>query len=366
MLRIEPRKEPSRVMLYATPFVAVGLTVISGFILFSLLGKDPVEATWLVFVSPLTSLYSISELMVKATPLVLIAVGLAFGFRAGVWNIGAEGQFTAGALAGGATALALYEVEGLWVLPLICLAGALGGMAWAAIPAFLRTRFNTNEILVSLMLVYVATLLLSVLVHGALRDPEGLNFPESRLFSDSALLPILIEGTRAHIGVLVALLAVAVAWVLLRWHIIGFQIKVVGQAPRAARFAGFSNARIVWFSFMVSGALAGLAGVFEATGPVGQLVPALPVGYGFTAIIVAFLGRLHPVGILLGGLLLALTYIGGEAAQISMSLPSSTTRVFQGMLLFFLLATDVLVNYRLKWIVPERRALPATVQQPAE
>jgi general nucleoside transport system permease protein len=367
MLKIEPRKEPSRLMLYTTPFVAVGLTVAAGFFLFSVLGHDPVEATRLIFISPLTSLYAISELLVKATPLILIAVGLAFGFRAGVWNIGAEGQFAIGALSGGAVALALYEVDGVWVLPLVCLAGALGGMAWAAIPAFLRTRFNTSEILVSLMLVYVATLLLSVLVHGPLRDPEGQNFPESRLFSNSAVLPILISGTRAHIGFVVALLAVVVSWVLLRSHMIGFQIKVVGQAPRAARFAGFSNSRIVWFCFMVSGALAGLAGVFEATGPVGQLVPALPVGYGFTAIIVAFLGRLHPLGILIGGLLLALTYIGGEAAQIAMNLPSAITRVFQGMLLFFLLATDVLVNYRLRWIAPERRAVPAAAaQQPAE
>jgi len=366
MLKIEVRKEPSRLMLYSTPLIAVALTVLSGFFLFSVLGKDPVRATTLIFISPLTSLYSLSELAVKATPLVLIAVGLAFGFRAGVWNIGAEGQFTIGALSGGATALALYNVEGLWVLPLVCLMGALGGMAWAAIPAFLRTRFNTNEILVSLMLVYVATLLLGVLVHGPLRDPDGQNFPESRLFSNSAILPILISGTRAHVGSLVALLAVAVAWVLLRWHIIGFQVKVVGQAPRAARFGGFSESRIVWFCFLLSGGLAGLAGVFEATGPVGQLVPALPVGYGFTAIIVAFLGRLHPVGILAGGLLLASTYIGGEAAQISMSLPSSITRVFQGMLLFYLLATDILVNYRLKWRSAPPRLLPARAPQPAE
>lgn len=366
MLKIEPRKEPSVFMLYATPFIAVILTMLAGFVLFLTLGNDPVTATTLIFFSPLSSLYSISELIVKATPLILIAVGLAFGFRAGVWNIGAEGQFTIGAITGGAVALALYQVEGLWVLPLICVAGALGGMAWAAIPAFLRTRFNTNEILVSLMLVYVATHLLSILVHGPLRDPDGFNFPESRLFHDAALLPPLIGGTRAHIGFAVAIAMVIIAWIIFRSHMIGFQIKVVGQAPRAARFAGFSSPRIVWICFMVSGALAGLAGVFEATGPVGQLVPALPVGYGFTAIIVAFLGRLHPVGILLGGLLLALTYIGGEAAQIAMSLPSATTHVFQGMLLFFLLATDILINYRLKWTAAERLPVAAAAHRPAE
>lgn len=337
-------------MLCATPFIALALTILAGFVLFALLGKDPIRATLLIFVEPLTSLYSISELMVKATPLILIAVGLALGFRAGVWNIGAEGQFTMGALAGGAMALALYEVEGYWVLPLVCLAGAFGGMVWAAIPALLRTRFNTNEILVSLMLVYVATLLLSMLVHGPLRDPDGQNFPESRLFHNAATLPLLIAETRAHIGFAVAIVVVIAAWILLRSHVLGFQIKVVGQAPRAARFAGFSNSRIVWISFMISGALAGLAGVFEAAGPVGQLVPALPVGYGFTAIIVAFLGRLNPIGIMFAGLLLALTYIGGETAQISMSLPASTTRVFQGLLLFFLLATDIFVGFRLRWI----------------
>lgn len=303
MLKLEPRKEPSRAMLYATPFIAVLMTIIAGFVLFAFMGKDPVRATFIIFLEPLTSLYSISELMVKSTPLILIGVGLAMGFRAGVWNIGAEGQFAIGAICGSAVALALYQVEGFWVLPLMCLAGILGGMAWAAIPAFLKTRFNTNEILVSLMLVYVAILLLSLLVHGPMRDPEGHNFPESRLFSDSATLPIIIAGTRAHIGFVVALGLVLVAWFILDRHILGFQIKVTGEAPRAARFAGFSDARVVWISFMISGGLAGLAGTFEAAGPVGQLVPALPVGYGFTAIIVAFLGRLHPVGVLLGAYL---------------------------------------------------------------
>ncbi len=356
MLRIEPRKEPSRLILYATPFIAVALTILSGFVLFSILDKDPVQATLLIFFKPLTSLYSISEMIVKATPLILIGVGLALCFQANVWNIGAEGQFTMGAICGGAVALALHGVPGFWVLPLVCAAGIAGGMIWAAIPALLRTRFNTNEILTSLMLVYVATLTLNVLMHGALRDPQGHNFPESKLFHDAATLPILISDTRAHIGFVFALLFVVLGWILLRWHVIGFQIKVSGQAPRAARYAGFSSDRVVWFSLLVSGALAGLAGIFEAAGPVGQLVPALPVGYGFTAIIVAFLGRLHPVGVLLAGLLLALTYIGGEGAQIAMKLPAATTQVFQGMLLFYLLAMDIFVNYRIRM----RRAAAAS------
>jgi general nucleoside transport system permease protein len=336
--------------------MAVGLTLIGGAILFALLGKPPLQTLLMVFVEPLTSLRGIAELLVKATPLILIAIGLAAGFRGGIWNIGAEGQFTVGALSGGAVALAVYPETGPWLLPLMALGGILGGMAWAAIPALLRTRFNTNEILVSLMLTYVATLLLSSLIHGPLRDPQGFNFPESRLFQTS--LPIIIEGTRAHIGFLVALAVAAVAWVLMERHMLGYQLRVLGQAPKAARFGGFSGNRLVWLSFMISGGCAGLAGLFEVAGPVGQLVPAIPVGYGFTAIIVAFLGRLHPGGIVLAGLLLALTYIGGETAQIALSLPSATTSVFQGMFLFFLLGTDALVNYRPRW-VPRRRPAPA-------
>ena len=353
MLRLEPRKEVSQPMLYATPVMAVALTIAAGMIMFLAMGEDPVRAISIIFFDPLFDSFSITEMVVKATPLILIAIGLSFGFRAGVWNIGAEGQFTIGAVTGGSVALIFWEVEGFWVLPLMSTAGILGGMAWAAIPAFLRTRFNANEILVSLMLTYVAILVLSVMTHGILRDPDGYNFPESRLFHDSATLPILIEGTRAHVGFIVALLVVATAWVLLARHIIGFQIKVMGQAPHAARFGGFLESRVVWLCLMISGGLAGLAGLFEAAGPVGQLVPSLPVGYGFTAIIVAFLGRLHPVGVVFAGLVMALTYIGGETAQIEIGTPAAVTGLFQGVLLFFLLASDVLTSYHVRFGKPK-------------
>jgi ABC-type uncharacterized transport system permease subunit len=364
MLRLEPRREPSRLMFYLTPFLAVLLTLIAGAALFAALGKPPLATLRLIFIAPLTSLRGLSELTVKGTPLILIAIGLSAGFRGGIWNIGAEGQFTVGALAGGCVALAVYPETGFWLLPLMALAGIAGGMAWAAIPALLRTRFNTNEILVSLMLTYVATLLLSSLMHGPLRDPDGFNFPESRIFQTA--LPIIIEGTRAHIGFLVALVLAGLSWVLMQHHMLGYQLRVLGQAPKAARFGGFSQSRLVWLSFMISGGCAGLAGLFEAAGPVGQLVPAIPVGYGFTAIIVAFLGRLHPGGIVIAGMLMALTYIGGETAQIALSLPSATTAVFQGMFLFFLLGTDALVHYRPRW-VPRRApaAIHTDASQPA-
>ncbi|GAB6051276.1 ABC transporter permease [Magnetospira thiophila] len=349
MITLEARPELSRTWVYLSPVLAVVLTMISGALLFAFMGHAPLAALAAYFIEPLSSLYGLAELAVKATPLVLCAVGLAMGFRAGVWNIGAEGQLTLGALGGGGLALLFYDVQGVWLLPLMALAAMAAGMAWAALSAVLRTRFNTNEILTSLMLVYVALELLKFLVHGPWRDPDGMNFPESRLFHDSALLPLLLDGTRLHLGSLIALLAVAVAWLLFGRHMIGFQIRVIGQAPRAARFAGFSEKNSVWFAMLLTGALAGLAGLFEVAGPMGQLMPSISPGYGFTAIIVAFLGRLHPVGVLLAGLLMALTYLGGENAQIVLNMPNAITGVFQGLLLFYLLACDLLVRYRPRW-----------------
>ncbi|QHQ35710.1 ABC transporter permease [Algicella marina] len=347
MLTLEPRTAgPLRQVL--TPVLAIVATMIAGGILFMLLGKNPVEAIKIIFVDPLFDAYSRSELLVKAAPLALIATGLSFGYRANVWNIGAEGQFILGAICGGAVGLAFYGIDGWFVLPLMAVAGMLGGFAWAMIPAFLRTRFNANEILVSLMLVYVATLLLSALVSGPLRDPDGFNFPESRQFHDSATLPILLQGTRVHIGIVIALLVSLVGWLVLQRHVFGFQIKLMGAAPRAAHFAGVSTNRMVYLCLGISGALAGLAGMFEAAGPVGQLVPSLPAGYGFTAIIVAFLGRLHPAGIILASLVLALTIIGGETAQYLLQVPKAAISVFQGMLLFFLLAFEIFTRFRLR------------------
>jgi simple sugar transport system permease protein len=351
MFRIEARGQPSQRMLLLTPLLAIALTVVSGFCLFALLGHDPLAALYHFFVSPVTSTYGVAELVVKATPLILIATGLSIGFRANVWNIGAEGQLTVGAIAGGGLALWLYDSGSPLVLPAMLAAGALGGMAWAAIPAFLRTRCNVNEILTSLMLTYVALLLLSLLVHGPWRDPAGFNFPQSRMFSMAATMPVLLDGTRLHLGALLALAAALGAWIMLGRTLIGFQVKVVGAAPAAAGFAGFSQKRMVWLSLLAGGGLAGLAGIGEVAGPIGQLVPVISPGYGFTAIIVAFVGRLHPLGVIAAGLVMALSYIGGENAQIAVGLPIAVTGVFQGMLLFFLLACDVLVRYR---IVPAR------------
>lgn len=349
MPRLERRPQISTAMMYLSPVFALALTLAAGVVLFSIMQVPPGEALYAFFVEPVTSVYGITELGVKATPLILIGTALAIGFRASVWNIGAEGQLTFGAIVGGGVALALHEVDAFWVLPLMLVAAVAGGMAWAAIPAWLRTRFHANEILVSLMLTYVATLLLSYLVHGPWRDPGGFNFPESRVFHDAATLPLLVDGSRLHIGFALALLVVAASSVMISRTLVGFQVRVIGSAPRAGRYAGFSHNAIIWLSLLLGGACAGLAGVIEVAGPIGQLLPSISPGYGFTAIIVAFVGRLHPIGVLLAGLLMALSYLGGENAQISLNLPLAVTGVFQGLLLFLLLACDVLIRYRIRF-----------------
>jgi simple sugar transport system permease protein len=334
-------------MSYLSPLIAVALTLVTGIIFSGLVGMNPLDAFHAFFIAPIDDLYGLGELGVKAAPLMLIAVGLAIGFRSNVWNIGAEGQLTAGAIVGGGLALLFYEVEGVWVLPLMVLGGAVGGMAWASIPALLKTRFNTNEILVSLMLNYVAILFMSYLVHDPWRDPDGFNFPESRLFSDSAMLPIVLEDTRLHLGIVFALIAVMLGWVFVRKSFVGFQMQVAGLADSAALYAGFRRRRMVWIGLLVGGAMAGIAGLCEVAGPIGQLLPSVSPGYGYAAIIVAFVGRLHPVGILLASLLMSLLYLGGESAQMELGLPSAITGVFQGVLLFYLLAADMFINFRL-------------------
>lgn len=354
MIRLEKRAQPSQFWTFATPFLAVLFTMIAGGIMFAALGSDPLVAIRTIFWDPIFSeqfaAYSRPQLLVKAGPLILIAIGLSLGFKAGIWNIGAEGQYIIGAICGAGMGLAFYPSESFIIFPLMILAGALGGWAWAMIPAVLKTRFGTNEILVSLMLVYVAEAWLASVSSGLLKNPEGMGFPGSRnlqQYPAAANLEI-IQGTGMHYGVLAAFIAVIFAYVLLSRHMLGFQIRLAGEAPRAARFAGVNPKRIVFLCLGIAGALAGMAGMFEVAGPAGQITIDFNSGYGFTAIIVAFLGRLHPVGILFAGLLMALTYIGGELASLMLGIPSAAIQLFQGMLLFFLLATDVFINFRLR------------------
>jgi general nucleoside transport system permease protein len=360
-LVLEKRPERSAVIAVASPLIAVALAVVTFAILFAIMGKDPIRALYVYFIEPLTDSFTLQEMVVKATPLVMIAVGLALCYIANIWNIGAEGQFIVGAVCGSWLAVRTNGTDvGFWLLPAMLIMGAIGGALYGLIPAICRVYFGASEILTSLMLVYVANLGLDYMVRGPWRDPQGMNFPTTAAFDPAASIGALFQGTgRMHAGSIIALVVVMLAAVLLGRTIMGFQIRLVGAAPRAARFSGFNANRLVLFTFAVSGGLAGLAGIIEVAGPIGHLDPGVPSGYGFTAIIVAFLGRLNPIGILIAGLFLALTYIGGEGAQISLKVPLDLTKVFQGILLFYVLACDSLIVYRVRVLRTVRKAVPA-------
>ncbi|MCH8180179.1 MAG: ABC transporter permease [Proteobacteria bacterium] len=349
MFRLEPRPGPSRWMTWLSPLIALAITVVVGTALFVALGKDPLAALRLFFVEPLRGAHALSELSLKATPLVLIALGLSACFRANLWNIGAEGQFILGAVCAGGVAMQAGPDTGRGFVAAVLLAGVLGGMAWAALVAWLRDSFHANEILVSLMLVYVAEMLLGYLVYGPWKDPLGYNFPQTITFLEAARVPRLFAGLRMNLGVPIALLVVALMSLFLFRHLAGFQLQVGGLAPAAAGYAGFAGRRSLWTALLLSGGLAGLAGALDVAGPQGQLTPYVPLGYGFAAIIVAFVGRLNPLGIVFSAVLMSMFYIGGEMAQSRLGLPKALTGVFQGLLLFALLACDTFIHQRLRW-----------------
>jgi ABC-type uncharacterized transport system permease subunit len=363
--RFEPRATPSSAMVLGSPLIALALTVIVGTLLFVALGKNPVTGLSMFFWEPVKSGYAWSEIAMKAVPLVLIALGLSLCYRANVWNIGAEGQYILGAICAGGVAIQAGAGTSRAIVIVILMAGVIGGMAWAAIVALLRERFNANEILVSLMLVYVAEMLLGWLVYGPWKDPGGFNFPQTINFPASTQVPTLVQGWRVNVGVFVALAAVVAMTLFLFRSLRGFQAQVSGLAPAAAAYAGFSARANLWTVLLVSGGLAGLAGALEVAGPIGQLTPHVPAGYGFAAIIVAFVGRLHPVGVVFAAVLMSMFVIGGELAQSRMQLPKSVTGVFQGLLLFCLLACDTFIHQRLR-LVPRapKTAAPAIATTP--
>ena len=369
LLKLAARGHRSQFWAIASPLLAIVFTVLVTGLLFMAFGKPPLHALDVFLIQPVMSANGLAELCVKAAPLVMIGVGIALAARANVWNIGAEGQFILGAIFGGGLALALPDLPAVVLYPAMLLAGIVGGMLYGGLVAWLRVSFNASEILTSLMLNYVAQLLLIYLVSSPWRDAQGFGFPQTAMFSSSAAAPILFEGTRFHLGIVFAVLVAIVGWIALAHTILGFQLRVQGSAPRAARFAGFSDKRIIWLSMLVSGGLAGLAGIFEVSGPIGQLTGQISPGYGYTAIIVAVLGRLHPLGVVLAGLLLALSYLGGEAAQIDLGLPSAVTGIFQGVLLFFLLACDALILFKIKLSLPAKLTAsraPSAAPRPAE
>lgn len=346
--RLEKRPEPSKLMIYTAPVLSVLLTMVIGAVIFSLIGFDGIGAVREIFFTPLSNAYRWQDLGVKAAPLIIIGVGLSIAYRANVWNIGAEGQYIMGGLAATWVALSTYGMTGWWILPLMALAGVVGGGLYAGIPALLKTRLNVNEILTSLMLTYASVQLIYYLVRAPWRDPMGMGFPQTRVFSEAARLPTIIPGTIVHLGVPIAIVVALIAWFIMQRSVFGYQMKVVGAAPHAARYGGFKENRTIWLAMLVSGGLAGFAGMLEVAGPFQRMVPSFPTGYGFTAIIVAFLGRLNPLGVVFAGVVMAITFVGGDVAQTSIGLDSAATGIFQAMVLFFLLAADILVRYRVR------------------
>ena len=352
-LRFERRAEPSLLMLVVTPIASVLLTMLLGAALFQALGYNGFAAVKEIFFTPILASYKWQDVATKAAPLILIGLGLAVGNQAKVWNIGAEGQYVIGALSGAGVAYATQTAEGFWIIPLMILAGIAGGMAWAAIPAFLKIHFRVNEILSSLMLTYVGLQVLSYLITGPWKDPKGHNFPQTPPFTDAQLLPHTLPGTPIPPSLVVAVVLALVFWLLTARSVFGYQIRVIGAAPHAARYGGFDGPRTVWLAMLIGGGMAGLAGILEASSQSGQINLGFPSGYGFTGIIVAFLGRLHPIGVVIAGIVLAISYVGGQVAQSAVHVPNATAGIFQAMMLFFLLASDILVRYRLRIVRPQ-------------
>lgn len=346
---VEPRIGGAGTRVLLAPLVAVVTTVFAAVVLMSSLGIAPARAIWQLYIEPLSSLYNLGEVLLKMAPLLIIAQALAIGFRAKVWNIGAEGQLLMGAIGGSLLPLWFNSSVNPMMLPAMAICGMLFGIAWAALAAFLRTRFNANEILVTLMLNSIALQFLYYLVSGPLRDPAGFNFPQSALFPQVAMLPSLFGMGRANVSLLVGLLVTVAAWIFVERSMTGYKLQVGGIAPAAARYAGFREKRAIWLSLCIGGAAAGLAGVFEVAGPLGQLQRAISPGYGFAAIIVAFLGGLNAIGILFAAFFMAVIYVGGDMAQASAGVPYALNTALQGVLLVSYIGARLFTDYRVIW-----------------
>ncbi|PLS81266.1 MAG: ABC transporter permease [Chloroflexi bacterium] len=352
MWRIERRTAPTAGVAALVPLVSILLALLLGALLLLLAGQNPLVVYGAMLNGAFGSLNGVAETIVKTIPLSLAALGVGIAFRMLLWNIGAEGQLYFGAIA--ATGLALYVMP--WaptvvLLPMMVLAGFVGGALWGLIPGALRAFLNVNEIITSLMLNYVAILFSEYLVHGPWRNPQGLGFPGTRTLPDSAWLPRL-SPTRVHLGLLLAVIAAGVLFVILRRTWWGYEIRVIGENQRAARYAGINIPRNMLLVMAVSGGLAGIAGMSEVAGIAHQLQRSLSPGYGYTAIIVAWLAKLNPWSTLMVAFLFAGLLVGGDQLQISMGLPAAIAPMLQGTILFFLLGGEVLSRYRLTKVRP--------------
>ena len=367
-LKLEKRLQPSRAIALLVPIGSLVLALGFGAILLRLAGADPLLTYRAMLEGALGTpaqwqqgdFYALSETLVKATPLMLCGLAVSIAFRMLFWNIGAEGQLVMGGFAAGAVALWLPDLAPWlphWIfLPLMGLAGILGGAVWGLVPGLLKAYLKVNEIITTLMLNYIAILWVQHLYYGPWKDPKGFGFPGTAQFAAFTWLPRLTG--RVHVGIILAVGAAILIWLLLGRTKAGYEIRLIGENPTAARYAGISIARTTVLVMVLSGGLAGLAGMAEVAAISHRLQQGLAVGYGFTAIIVAWLGRLNPWGVILVAFMLAALLVGGDQIQITMALPASVALVLQGAILFCMLGGNILASYRLR-LVHTTRPAPA-------
>lgn len=350
-VKLEKRLNPSVAMNVAVPVLSVLAALLVGTVFLSLTGRDAMEVYSAMFKGALGSRYGLSETIVKAIPLMLCALGISAAFRMQLWNIGAEGQFYMGAFAASYLPLKYPELPIAVMLPGMLLLGCLSGGVWALIPALLRARWKVNEIITTLMLNYVAILWVDYLVYGPWKDPKGFNFPLTAKFPASAALPTFGDS-RIHVGLILAVVLALIFWVIFaksRW---GFEVKVIGASEQAARYAGMNIQRNIFWVMLLSGAVCGLAGMTEVSGIVGRLQPNLSPGYGYTAIIAAWLSKLNPFAILLVSVLFGALQVGGFFVQ-TMGVPASVAAMLQGAVLFFVVGGEFLTNYKIVFVSKE-------------
>jgi simple sugar transport system permease protein len=343
----EKRLTPSKFMILAVPCIALLLSLVFCGVFLLLTGRDPIEIYTAMLSGALGSFYGLSETVVKAIPLMLCGLGISVAFRMQLWNIGAEGQLYVGALAATWLPLTFPSLPALVMLPLMVCLGMAAGALWAFVPAILRARWQVNEIITTLMLNYVGILWVSYLVYGPWRDPKGLNFPLTAQFPDAALLPFF-GSSRIHIGLLFALAIVVFLYILFnnsRW---GYELKVIGSSPKAARYAGMNITQNICLAMLLSGAICGLAGMTEVSGIIGRLQPGLSPGYGYTGIIIAWLGQLNPFAIVLMSLLFGALQVGGYMVQ-TLGVPAAVASIIQGSILFFVIGAEILTRYQISY-----------------
>lgn len=345
-IKLEKRLKPSAAFQYANPLLSVLLALLLCAVFLLLTGRDPVEVYSSMFGGAFGSAYGLSETAVKAIPLALCALGIALAFRMQLWNIGAEGQFYMGAFAASWLPLTFPDLPAAVMLPSMIILGMAAGAVWGFIPGFLRAKWRVNEIITSLMLNYIGILWVSYLVYGPWKDPQGMNFPLTAQFPDAALLPTL-AGSRIHIGALLVVVLVILFAIIFKNSRWGYEIKVIGASEQAARYAGMDIKKNIYLVMLLSGAICGLAGMTEVSGIVGRLQPGLSPGYGYTAIIIAWLAKLNPVAIVIVSILFGALQVGGYLVQ-TLGVPATVAAMLQGAVLFFVVGGEVFTTYRLK------------------